>query len=82
MAKKSTSWEFRIYNSEYEYDLYAPVNIQEGMSKREAIWEAKRFVKTNFKNGMIVKIQTDDCEQIEVYTASNRFGEIIFSKKK
>jgi len=80
MATKA-SWEFRIYNSSYEFDLAAPVQIQEGMSKKEAIWEAKRFVKNNYHDGMIVKIQTDDREQIEVYEAKNRFGEIIFSKK-
>ena len=82
MAKKSTSWEFRIYDSLNDYDRYEHSFIQTDMSKREAIWEAKQFVKLNQKNNAIVKIQTYDREQIEVYTASNRFGQIIFTKKK
>lgn len=78
MASKA-NWEFRIYNSSYEFNL-APVHIQDGMSKKEAIWEAKRFVKNNYRDGMIVKIQPHDREKIEIYTPVNRFGEIIFTK--
>jgi hypothetical protein len=80
MASKA-NWEFRIYNSSYEFDLAAPVHIQEGFSKKDAIWEAKRYIKTNYINGMVVKIQTYDREQIEIYSPVNRFGEIIFTKK-
>lgn len=80
MAKKSTNWEFRIYMSQDDYYNVRTAYSDEGMSKQEAIYEAKRFVKNNFKEGIIVKIQTNDREQIETYMAKNRFGEIIFTK--
>lgn len=81
MTKKSTSWEFRIYMSQKDYCNVHTAYSDGGMSKCEAIYEAKRFVKNNFKEGIIVIIQTNDREQIETYLAKNRFGEIIFTKK-
>lgn len=80
MTKKSTSWEYRIYQSEDDFNRTCTMFNDTGMSKREAIWEAKRFIKNNYQDGMIVKIQTVDCEQIEISKASNRYGEIIFTK--
>lgn len=80
MAKKSTSWEYRIYQSEDDFNRTCTMFNDTGMNKREAVWEAKRFIKNNYEDGMIVKIQTTDCEKIEIFTASNRFGEIIFTK--
>jgi hypothetical protein len=79
MASKA-SWEFRIYMNQYDYNNVRTAYSQEGMSKKETIWEAKRFVKNNYRDGMIVKIQTHDREKIEIYSPVNRFGEIIFTK--
>lgn len=81
MTTKSRSWEYRIYQSEDDFNRTCAMFNDTGMSKKEAIWEAKRFVKNNYDVGMIVKIQTIDCEQIEIYTARNQYGQIIFSKK-
>ena len=81
MAKKSTSWEYRIYLTEENFDNCLCAYSDAGLSKREAIWEAKRHIKRHYPVGNpIIKIQTDDREKIEMFIASNRFGEIIFTK--
>lgn len=83
MTQKSYKWEFKIYENEQHYDNCWHTYWISGFNKREVIKEAKSYVKDYFPIGNpIVKIQTNDREQIEVYTASNRYGKIIFTKQK
>lgn len=80
MPKKTTSWEYRVYNSQDAFDSVSCAWHDSGFSKRDAIYEAKLYVKKYYRDGMIVKIQTSDLEKIEMYSPSNRFGNIIFNK--
>ena len=80
MIKKT--WEYRIYNSMVEFHNCNPCVIQEGFTRKvDCVYDCKCDVKKLKLDAPIVKIQSDDCEQIETFRAVNQFGNILFKKR-
>ena len=78
------TWEFKIYESQADFDIYAPTTICESYytNKKVCLHDCKQALRKLEFAYPIVKIQSNDRESIEIFAVTYKFGNIIFSPHK
>ena len=69
------SWEFRVYADMGAYDRLVVSETERGFATMKDALEAARDVVGD--NDRIVKVQSDDLEEIETYHATRAGWEVI-----
>jgi hypothetical protein len=69
------TWEFRVYNDMGAYDRHVVSETESGFATKKDALEAVRDVVGD--KDRIVKVQSDDLEEIETYHATRAGWDVI-----